>query len=61
VRSALNTVEGIADIKTNPSDNSCSFNAPAGMDVTATLNKFAEEGNRHIKGWSLAKDDSDDE
>jgi hypothetical protein len=49
-------VDGIADIKTDPSDNSCSFSAPADLDVKATLDKFAEDGNRHIKGWSLAEE-----
>ncbi len=56
MRSALKTVDGIADIKTDPSDNSCSFSAPADLDVKATLDKFAEDGNRHIKGWSLAEE-----
>ena len=56
MRRALTTVDGIADIETNPSDNSCSFKAPAGLDVKATLDKFAEDGNKQIKGWSLAGD-----
>jgi copper chaperone CopZ len=54
VRTALTSVDGIADIKTNPADRSCTFNAPKDLDVTATLNKIVEDGNRHIKDWALA-------
>ncbi len=56
MRTALTAVDGIAEIKTNLGDNTCSFNAPEGMDVAATLNKIVEEGNRHIKGWSLSEE-----
>lgn len=57
MRSALSSVEGVTDIDTNTSDRTCTFVAPAGLDVEATLNKFANEGNRHIKGWSLNEDE----
>ena len=53
MRTALTKVDGIADIKTNPNDNTCSFKAPADLDVEKTLNEIAEGGNQHIKGWSL--------
>ncbi len=60
MRRALNTVDGIADIETNPADNSCSFKAPVDLDVKETLDKFAEEGNKHIAGWSLQEESDDD-
>ena len=53
MRTALTSVDGIADIKTNPTDNTCSFKAPTDLDVKATLNKLAEGGNKHIKDWVL--------
>jgi len=59
VRTALTAVDGIADIKTNPSDRSCTFNAPKDLDVTATLNKIVEDGNKHIKDWSLAGEEGE--
>lgn len=54
MRSALTKVDGISDIETNISERSCSFTAPADLDVEAVLNKFAEEGNEHIAGWAKA-------
>jgi len=54
VRAALTAVDGIAEIKTNPKDNTCSFNAPEAMDVAAALNQIVEDGNQHVKGWTLA-------
>ena len=53
MRTALTKVDGIADIKTNHEDNTCSFKAPKDLDVEKTLNEIAEGGNHHIKGWSL--------
>jgi hypothetical protein len=58
VTEALNTIDGIADIVTNPKDRSCSFSAPADLDVEAVLNKFQDEGHKHISGWSKAGDDA---
>lgn len=55
VRKALTSVEGIVDIKTNPQDNTCTFTAPGELNVKAMLDKFAEGGNMHIKGWLPAK------
>ena len=48
----MKSVDGIADLKTDTSERSCSFSAPADLDVEAVLNKFADEGNKHIAGWS---------
>lgn len=55
VRAALVTVDGIENIKTDPATNSCTFTAPAKLDVKATLDKFAAGGNKHIEGWKHAK------
>lgn len=55
MRAALEGVDGVADIKTNPGDNTCSFSAPEKMDVEATLNQIVEDGNKHIKGWGLVE------
>lgn len=56
MRRALDSVDGIADLETDIDERSCSFSAPADLDVAAVLNKFAEEGNKHIAGWSKADD-----
>lgn len=53
VRTALKSVDGIADIKTDITDNTCTFKAPKDLDVKATLNKIVEGGNTHIKDWAL--------
>lgn len=58
MRRALTGVEGIADLKTDLGEQSCSFQAPANMDVEAMLNKIADDGNEHIAGWSKADDDA---
>ena len=55
VRSTLDAVEGVADIKTNVDDKTCTFTAPGDLNVKAMLDKFAEGGNKQIEGWSLAK------
>ena len=55
MRTALEGVDGVADIKTNPNKNTCTFSAPGEMDVEATLNQIVEDGNKHIKGWGLAE------
>ena len=60
MRRALDSVDGIADLETDIDERSCSFSAPADLDVAAVLNKFAEEGNKHIAGWSKADDKADD-
>lgn len=53
MRAALKKVDGIADIKTDTSGNTCTFKAPKDLDVKATLDKIVEGGNSHIKGWAL--------
>ena len=55
VKGALAAVDGIGEVETNVRDNTCSFNAPEAMDVAATLNQIVENGNLHIKGWSLVE------
>lgn len=55
VRSSLNSVEGIADIKTNVENNTCSFTAPGELNVKAMLDKLAAGGNKQIEGWSVSK------
>jgi len=55
VRAALEGVDGVADIKTNPKDNTCTFSAPEEMDVETTLNQIVEDGNKQIKGWGLVE------
>ena len=55
VKKALATVESITDVALDSSTQTAKFKAPADLDVAATLNKFAEEGNSHIKGWSLVE------
>jgi copper chaperone CopZ len=57
VRTALTSVDGITEIETDPSGQKCTFSAPAGLDVKATLNKIAEDGNKHIKDWSFAENE----
>jgi|TARA_B110000495_G_C23035860_1_gene618584 hypothetical protein len=54
VQNALNGVNGVVQIETNPKDNSCVFKAPAGLNVENTLNEIAEAGNKHIQGWELS-------
>jgi len=52
VKDALATVDGITDVDLD-SKNACgSFTAPADLDVAAMLDKFADDGNKHIAGWS---------
>jgi len=55
VRTALTAVDGITDIETNVEENSCSFTAPDGMDVAATLNEIVESGVKQVKDWKLAE------
>lgn len=55
VRSTLTSVEGIADIKTNVEDKTCTFTATGELNVKAMLDKFAEGGNKQIEGWSPTK------
>ena len=52
MRSALTSVDGITEIELDAGSASGTFVAPADLDVKATLDKFAEEGNKHIAGWS---------
>ena len=44
----------MVQIETDPSDNSCVFKAPNGLNVEKTLNEIAEAGNKHIQGWELS-------
>ena len=55
IRGTLTSVEGIAEIKTNVEEKSCTFTAPGDLNVKAMLDKFAEGGNKQIEGWSAAK------
>jgi copper chaperone CopZ len=55
VRRALKSVDGVVDIETDPKTQSCTFSAPADLDVEAVLNKFQDEGHKHISGWSKAE------
>jgi hypothetical protein len=58
VKTALATVDGIEGVETSapgPDGGTCSFNAPADLDVEATLNKLVEGGASKIKGWSKAE------
>jgi hypothetical protein len=55
VKGALAGVTGVSDIKTDISGRSCTFSAPKDLDVAATLNKLADDGNKHIAGWSNAE------
>lgn len=52
VKKALDSVGTITDIELDASSTSGTFKAPADLDVDAMLNKFADEGNKHIAGWS---------
>ena len=52
MKKALATVDGITDVELDPGSTSGTFVAPAELDVKATLDKLAEEGNKHIAGWS---------
>lgn len=53
MKNALTAVDGVVEIVTNPSDNTCSFKAPANLNVEKTLNEIADAGNKHIKDWAL--------
>ena len=55
MKKALATVDGISDVDCNVGDNSCTFSAPAKLDVEATLDKLVEGGSEHIKDWSKAE------
>ena len=54
MKNALTGVNGVVEIETNTSDNSCVFKAPADLNVEKTLNEIAEAGNKHIQGWELS-------
>ena len=53
MRSALRTVQEIAELKTSPSPagGTATFKVEKGFDFTAKLNEFADGGNTHIAGW----------
>ena len=55
VKKALATVDGITDVELDSKNTCGSFTAPADLDVAAMLDKFADEGNKHIAGWSKAE------
>ena len=55
VRKALDSVDGIADIKTNLQDQTCFFTASGDLDVKAMLDEFAENGIKQIQGWTHEK------
>ena len=55
VRKALDSVDGIAEIKTNLQDHTCHFTAPDGLDVKAMLDKFSKDGIKQIQGWTQVK------
>lgn len=57
MRGALTAVEGIIDIQTNVADHTCTFSAPADLDVDAMLDKIIEGGTKQVEGWSLNNDD----
>ena len=52
VKKALASVDGITDVELDSKTTTGSFKAPADLDVTAILDKFAKDGNQHIAGWS---------
>jgi copper chaperone CopZ len=55
VKKALATVDGITDVELDSKTTTGKFSAPADLDVAATLNKFVEDGNKHIKDWSMVE------
>ena len=55
ITKSLGEVDGIANITTNVEAKTCTFEAPASMDVEAVLNKVAEKGAHQAKGWSHVK------
>lgn len=55
VQKALATLDGVEEIKTNVEDKTCTFKAPADMNVKATLDKFVKDGNKQLADWSIAK------
>lgn len=56
VRAALTkSVDGITNLATDPKDHSCSFDAPAGVNVKAILDKIADGGNAHVKNWAFVE------
>ena len=55
MRRALTSVDGIIDIKLDYKSASGTFRAPEDLDIEETLNKFADEGNKHIAGWSMVE------
>ena len=51
VQKALTVEAGFMELKTDLSDNSCSFEVEEGFDYTAALNEIVDGGNSHVEGW----------
>ena len=54
---------GFTNLKTNLKENCATFEVADDFDFEAKLNEIVEDGNKHVKGWSLPKkeDDQDDD
>lgn len=55
MKSALEGIDGVADIELDNGERCGKFTAPADLDVKMTLDKIVEGGNSHIKGYSLVE------
>ena len=58
VKDALATVDDIEIVKADSKDQSLVVKVPADFDVEAVLNKFQDDGHKHISGWKKADDDA---